>query len=124
MKGGLFNVWQKKYNNTITGESWEYPEFKGYYRDFNWVVVENKESNFTVYTDTENMFLRLYTPEKPKGAGNDYTSPGFPKGDLSFLNGISAIGTKFDKAENHGPESQKNKVGTEWISNTLYFDFR
>ncbi len=124
MKGGQFNVWQKKYNNTITGESWDYPEFKGYYRDFNWVVVENKEAPFTIYTNTENMFLRLYTPEKPKAARNDYTSPAFPKGDISFLDGISAIGTKFDKAENHGPESQKNKVGMEWISNTIYFDFR
>jgi hypothetical protein len=124
MKGGRFNVWQKKYNNTVTGESWDYPEFKGYYRDFNWVVIENKESTFKVFTDTENMFLRLYTPEKPNGARNDNTSPAFPKGDISFLNAINAIGTKFDKAEVHGPESQKNRVGWVPITNTLYIDFR
>jgi hypothetical protein len=124
MKGGQFNIWEKKYNNTITGESWEYPEFKGYYRDFNWVVIENKESPFIIYSGTENLFLRLYTPPKPKGAGNENTSPPFPEGDISFLNGISAIGTKFDHGEVHGPQSQKNRVGSEWIRNTLYFDFR
>ncbi|MBD0375470.1 MAG: glycoside hydrolase family 2, partial [Flavisolibacter sp.] len=123
-KGGQFNVWKKKYNNTITGESWDYPEFKGYYSNFTWVVIENKEAPFTIYTDTEDLFLRLYTPEKPKGARNDFTSPPFPKGDISILHGIPAIGTKFDRAENHGPESQKNKVGAEWIRGTLYFDFR
>lgn len=124
MKGGMFGVWNKPYNNTVTGESWDYPEFKGYYRDFNWVVVENKEQPFTIFTDTENIFLRLYTPAKPVGATNDFTSPPFPQGDISFLHGISAIGTKFDSAENHGPESQKNKVGWEWIRAVVYFDFR
>lgn len=124
MKGGQFNIWDKKYNNTITGESWDYPEFKGYYRDFTWVVIENKEAPFIIYTDTEDLFLRLYTPPKPKGARNDFTSPPFPAGDISFLNGISAIGTKFDRAENHGPESQKNRVGAVRIRNSLYFDFR
>lgn len=34
MKGGSLNIWEKKYNNTITGESWDYPEFKGYYSLF------------------------------------------------------------------------------------------
>jgi hypothetical protein len=124
LKGGRLNVWAKKYNNTITGESWDYPEFKGYYKDFKWVVIQNTESPFTIYTETENLFLRLYTPQKPRGAGNDYTSPPFPAGDISFLHGITPIGTKFDGAENHGPEGQKNKVGTEWITATLYFDFR
>ena len=34
VKGTNYAVWQKEYNNTITGESFEnlvYPEFKGYH---------------------------------------------------------------------------------------------
>jgi hypothetical protein len=123
MKGGTLGVWQKPYNNTVTGESWDYPEFKGYFKDFKWVVIENKESPFRVFTETDNLFLRLYTPEKPKGAQNDFTSPPFPEGDISFLHAIPPIGTKFDGPENHGPQGQKNKIGTEWISGVLYFDF-
>lgn len=30
LKGLQLGVWQKRYNNTITGESWNYPEFKGW----------------------------------------------------------------------------------------------
>lgn len=123
MKGGCFNVWDKPYNNTVTGESWDYPEFKGYYRDMYWVVIENSESPFAIFTETDNLFLRLYTPKKPEFAGNDFTSPPFPKGNISFLNGISAIGTKFDSGANHGPEGQKNKVSWAGIHGTLYFDF-
>jgi len=123
MKGGRFGIWNKKYNNTVTGESWEYPEFKGYYRNMYWVVIENKESPFMVFTDTPNLFLRLYTPQKPRGAKNDFTSPSFPDGDISFLHGINGIGTKFDRASDNGPEGAKNKFGWELIRGTLYFDF-
>jgi len=31
MKGVSFGIWEKEYNNTITGESWIYPEFKGFH---------------------------------------------------------------------------------------------
>jgi hypothetical protein len=124
MKGGSLGVWRKKYNNTITGLSWDYPEFKGFYSDFFWAVIENTESPFLIYTDTRDLFLRLYTPGKPAGDKNIFTAPEFPSGDISFLHGINAIGTKFDAASNHGPEGAKNKIGPEWITGTLYFDFR
>ena len=123
MRGGLFNVWKKKYNNTVTGESWDYPEFKGYYRNLYWVTIENAELPFTILTSTPDVFLRLFTPQKPAGARNDFNSPSFPVGDISFLNGINAIGTKFDAASNHGPEGALNKIGWLPISGTLYFDF-
>ncbi|WP_223857471.1 glycoside hydrolase family 2 TIM barrel-domain containing protein [Sphingobacterium micropteri] len=123
MKGNHYGVWHKKYNNTVTGESWEYPEFKGYYRNFNWVVIENTIKPFVIYSESDDLFLRLYTPPGPQAAENDHNSPPFPAGDISFLNGISAIGTKFDAATNHGPEGQPNKIGPEWIAGKLVFDF-
>jgi hypothetical protein len=122
MKGNTLNVWEKTYNNTITGESWEYPEFKGYYRNFNWATLQFKGQNFTVVCSDNDVFLRLFTPEKPKGAGNDNTSPEFPKGNISFLHGINPIGTKFTKAETLGPMSQPNQYLYE-KGMTLYFNF-
>ncbi len=125
LKGQQFGVWQKAYNNDITGESWQYPEFKGYHSELYWVRVENKEAPFTVYADNEGIFLQMLKPAKPVGAGNDNTSPPFPEGNLGFLNAISAIGTKFQEAEQMGPESQKNMMMNYTpISNTLWFDFR
>ncbi|MDP3912480.1 MAG: glycoside hydrolase family 2 TIM barrel-domain containing protein [Bacteroidota bacterium] len=122
MKGNTLNVWEKAYNNTITGESWDYPEFKGYHRNFNWATIQSKEQDFTIVCPDEDVFLRLFTPEKPKGAYNDNTSPEFPAGNISFLHGINPIGTKFTKAETLGSMSQPNMFLYEKHL-TLYFNF-
>ena len=64
LKGQQFGVWQKDYNNTITGESYKYPEFKGWHSEVNWVTVQNKESNFTVYTSNENTYFQMLEQAK------------------------------------------------------------
>jgi hypothetical protein len=123
MKGQQLGVWHKNYNNAITGETWQYPEFKGYHAEVSWVVIENKESPFTVYTSDKNMFFQMLRPAKEKNALNDYASPPFPEGSLGFLSAINAIGNKFHPAKSMGPESQKNPNQGETISRTLWFDF-
>ena len=44
LKGQQLGVWQKAYNNTITGESWNYPEFKGWHADLYWMQLQNRGS--------------------------------------------------------------------------------
>ncbi len=107
LKGQQFGVWQKNDNNTITGESWQYAEFKGYHAELYWVVIENKEASFTVYNEEENVFLQMLKPLKPVNASND-VSPPFPEGEIGFMNAISPIGTKFHSADKMGPQSRKN----------------
>ncbi|MEO8884999.1 MAG: glycoside hydrolase family 2 TIM barrel-domain containing protein [Mucilaginibacter sp.] len=125
LKGGTLNVWQKDYNNTITGESWVYPEFKGYHANMYWVTIQNKEHPFTVYTEDQHIFLQMLKAPKPVGASNDNTSPPFPDGNLGFMTAIPAIGTKFHPARDMGPQSQKNvQLNTTPVSGTLWFDFR
>ncbi len=111
MKGPQFGYWEKDYNNTVTGESWEYPEFKGYYSNFYFAEFVTDDIPFYACTETEDLFLRLFTPEDPEGAYNEYTDPVFPEeGDISFMELISPIGTKFKKAEQLGPMGYKNRI--------------
>ena len=125
LKGQQFGVWQKKYNNTITGETWDYPEFKGYHAGLYWVVIENKESSFKVYNEEENVFLQMLKPQKPAGANNDNTSPAFAEGNIGFMNAISPIGTKFQSADKMGPQSQLNmQLNYAPVKGNLWFDFR
>jgi len=125
LKGQQFGVWHKAYNNTITGESWNYPEFKGYHADVYWVTIENKQTLFTVYTGNKGIFFQMLKPAKALGSGNNNTNPPFPDADLGFLHTISPIGTKFQSAEKLGPQSQKNvQLNYTPISGTLWFDFR
>ncbi|MES2808385.1 MAG: glycoside hydrolase family 2 TIM barrel-domain containing protein [Bacteroidota bacterium] len=120
--GMQFGVWHKAYNNTITGDNWGYPEFKGYHGEVNWATIENKESPFTVYTDSKNMYLQIYRPAVEKDPVKNVI-PAFPDGSIGFLDGISAIGTKFQASRQMGPQSQKYHLTGNAISNTLWFEF-
>lgn len=129
MKGTTLNSWTKVYNNTVTGESWNYPEFKGYYSNFYAGKLQTKEGPFTVYTETENLFLHLFNPDTPKGLGRAHSMAVYPKsGGISFMHGITAIGTKSQKKEDLGPQSQNNITfangGNDTQTEVLYFDFR
>ncbi|HAZ04940.1 MAG: glycosyl transferase family 2 [Bacteroidetes bacterium GWF2_42_66] len=128
MKGNGLDVWEKTYNNTITGESeYLYPEFKGYHRDFYWVTIQSKEQDFNIITATEGIFLRMFTPASPAGLVAPRIAPPFPKGDISFMHGIMPIGTKIWNADRLGPMSQKNIYSNrrkEYSKDIeLYFDF-
>lgn len=129
MAGGTFNVWEKPYNNTITGHSgFEYPEFKGYYSNLYWANFSSKSGqHFKVFCKTEDLFLRLFTPEESPNPAR--TALINPPGDISFMMGIPAIGTKFKDAARLGPQSKdyfylSKRVEGGALQIELTFDFR
>lgn len=125
LKGQQFGVWQKAYNNTVTGESWKYPEFKGWHAQVYWVTVQNKESDFTVYTTSEDIFFQMLEPAKQVGIRNNNTLPPFPGKTIGFFHAITPIGTKFNRPEVLGPKSQRNSsTSSKPLTGTLYFDFK
>lgn len=105
MKGSSFGLWEKAYNNTITGDAgYEYPEFKGYHANVYWAEIQGKnDSGFNVFIQSNDVFLRMLTPVEAKEPQS--TSMLYPPGDISFLHSINSIGTKFSKAEDSGPEA-------------------
>lgn len=129
--GTNYGLWEKAYNNTITGENYEtlvYPEFKGYHANLYWASMITKESDFSVFSESDGLFFRVLTPEEPKGRQDGInTMPDFPAGDLSFLYEIPAI-RDFKPTSQQGPQSQPGmiriKKGDDGISMKLWFDFR
>ncbi|GGF27803.1 glycoside hydrolase family 2 TIM barrel-domain containing protein [Echinicola rosea] len=131
LRGARFGIWQKDYNNTITGYSTkgrlEYPEFKGYHADLFAYRLATESGDFSVYAERPGLFFRLFTP-----AEAPYTTDGlkvpFPEGGLSFLYKIPAIGTKFHSAKEMGPSSYDwRSVGHNGDRNDpimLWLDFR
>jgi hypothetical protein len=110
MKGVTFGIWEKAYNNTITGESWIYPEFKGFHSNLYAADLVTGYGTLKIVAATDDLFLHLFTPDKPIGRGNDNTLGLFPDGQISILNVISPVGTKFHKATEIGPESQPENL--------------
>ncbi len=129
LKGGTLDQWQKPYNDAVTGERWECPEFKGYYSQFYGGTLQTKKGNIRLFTATDQLFLHLLNPAIPKAAARTQSVATYPAaGGLSFLHGIPAIGTKTQKSEGLGPQSQKNLTfangGLDTFSGMLYIDFR
>lgn len=108
MKGVTFGIWEKDYNNTVTGESWVYPEFKGFHSNLYAADLVTGYGTLKIAAASEDLFLHLFTPDKPVNRNNDNTLGIFPDGQLSILNAISPVGTKFHKAEKLGPQSGQN----------------
>ena len=108
LQGVRTDVWRTAYNDLVPGQQWSYPEFNGYFRDFVWVQFVTGEGQFTVLTETPDLFLRVGTPQT--GESPQKTRAAFPDGNLSFLHGIAPIGNKFHAPEVIGPESQPNQA--------------
>jgi len=124
LKGERFGVWHKAYNNTVTGQTWDYPEFKGYHGAVKWVVIENNQSPFTVYCGNNDVYLQMLHPAREADAlKNNNVEPPFPEGSIGFLHAIAPIGTKFHSADAMGPQGQKNPAAGQPISGILWFDF-
>jgi hypothetical protein len=123
LKGVEFDVWAKAFNDTVPGQSWVYPEFKGFHAGTYWAVLEGAPQPMTIVCATDDIFLRLFTPTD--GVDPKFTHVEFPPGDLSLLHGIAPIGTKFHTAAEHGPAGAPNfgrRHGLP-ISATVYFHF-
>lgn len=129
MKGGSLGIWEKNYNNTETGEQWSYPEFKGYYATLYQAVFKTKNQSFTVATETEDLFLRLFAAKWKTDQWHNY-EPWFPSGDISFLNAIPSIGSRTQTRETTGPMGLDNiyydyeKDQARALKIVLWFNFK
>lgn len=132
-QGVELGVYEKEYNTTMTGiPPVVYPEFKGYHANLYWAEIVSKEQSFVVATATDDVFLRLFTPDQPEDADPRLTPP-FPDGDISFMQGIPPMGSKTNDPWNLGPAGQKNQFFDfgpydDWhrrcVKMVLYFNFQ
>ena len=125
LQGGILDVFERMYNNVLPGDnSWEYPQFKGYYSDISWMEFNTVDGKFTVVAEEDDLFVRLFSFYGLSGPKN---YPPLPAGDISFLDGIPPIGTKLamgisNDTWNLGPSGELN-VMHKPVTRTLYFYF-
>ena len=120
-RGGLLDIWSNDYKNHTPGLTWDYPEFRGYYAGWHWAVFETQEGKITLLNGTESNYLGVYRPKN--GLDPRRTELDLPETGISLLHGIPAIGTKFIKASDHGPESRRNEASGKYKGTVcLYFE--
>lgn len=128
-KGARFGIWEKDYNDTATGEAWDYPEFKGFHSNMYAADIQTEEGTLSIVMASDDLYLHLFTPSKQVNRNNDNTLGIFPDGNISILNAISPVGTKFKRASDLGPSSQQNMVVvnrgiTDPITGHFYMKFQ
>ena len=120
MKGVTWDVWQNAAHDNLPGESWNYPEFKGYFGDWQWAVFQTTEGTITAVTEQEHCYLGVFRPSEGRDPAN--TKLFTPPTGLAFLDAVPPIGTKFSEPEKLGPQSQSNKAPGK-CRRTVYLRF-
>ncbi len=107
--GTTLDVWENSYNDALPGETFSYPEFKGYFRDWQWARFETTEGSLTLENKSGAPYLGVYTP-RDGTIGKLFEMP--PTG-LAVLDVIPAMRNKVSSTDLMGPESQAVRVHGE-----------
>jgi hypothetical protein len=127
---GPYRVWQNRLRGTWLGvheilshdvqpgETWDYPEFQGCFAGLRWVRFDTASGPLTVTSAQPEAYFRIGTPR----ISHINTTVAFPAGDISFLQAIPPMGSKFIGPEKTGPSSQWAKASGDYAG-TLTFRF-
>lgn len=102
LEGTTLDVWSNTRNDPLPGESFEYPEFKGYFRDWRWANFDTTEGSILVENDSPGTYLGVYSPRD----GRDALLYTFPPGGIAILDVIPPVRNKVNATDLIGPQSQ------------------
>ena len=100
MEGPQYGLWQNDYNDPIPGETFEYPEFKGYFADVTWMQIETGEGKIGIMNPSD--YIGVYTPRD----GRDHILYTLPETGISILKAIPAVRNKVNTTDLNGPSAQ------------------
>ena len=117
MEGPQYGLWHNEYNDPIPGESFEYPEFKGYFTNVKWMQLETTEGKIGI--EQMGSKIGVYTPRD----GRDHLLYTLPETGLSILKAIPAVRNKVNTTDLNGPSAQPYwSKGKEHLSAILRFE--
>ena len=117
MEGPQYGLWKNDYNDPIPGESWEYPEFKGYFSNVNWMKLNTSEGAIGIELMTGK--VGVYTPRD----GRDHILYTLPETGISILKAIPAVRNKVNTTDLNGPSAQPYwSKGKGSINAILHFE--
>ncbi len=102
LKGTQLFRWNTDYNDPIPGESWDYPEFKGWFSGWRWMAFTTTEGRFAFLNDGGQPYIGVYSPRD--GKNNPVLV--LPRLGLGVYQAITGIGTKGSLPSNLGPQGQ------------------
>ena len=105
-QGPVYDLWENDYNDPIPGESFIYPEFKGYFANVNWMTLKTQEGIISIENQTPDTYIGVYQPRD----GRDKLLYTLPESGISILNVIPAVRNKVNTTDLNGPSAQPKWV--------------
>ena len=100
LEGPQYGLWSNDYNDPIPGETFEYPEFKGYFSKVSWMKLDTTEGQLGI--EGIDLKVGVYTPRD----GRDHILYTLPETGLSILKAIPAVRNKVNTTDLNGPSAQ------------------
>ena len=104
--GTQYDIWENDYNDPIPGETFTYPEFKGYFGNVSWMNIRTKEGTVSLTNETPDTYIGIYQPCD----GRDRLLYTLPESGISILNVIPPVRNKVNSTDLCGPSSQPKWV--------------
>lgn len=99
--GGVRGIHANAYAEDVPGQSYLYPEFKGYFAKWDWLAMNGKDGDSIVASNESGIpYVGAYAP-----TGGEQL-PAYPDTGWSFLHVIPSMGSKFKKPTDLGTSSQ------------------
>jgi hypothetical protein len=118
MQGPCLGYWSNDYNDPIPGESWQYPEFKGYFGNVFWMRLITDEGSFGIIP-AYSEFIGIYEPRD----GRDHLLYELPHTGIAVLDVIPAVRNKVNTTDLNGPSAQPFwATGEKIIGLSLIFE--
>lgn len=102
IQGTNFGIWENNYNDPIPGETFIYPEFKGYFNNWKWLSLKTIEGTINIGNVSGSKYLGVYTPRD----GRDALLYTIPQSGIAMLEVIPAVRNKVNSTDLVGPSSQ------------------
>jgi beta-galactosidase/beta-glucuronidase len=118
LKGTTLDIWENAYNDPIPGESFDYPEFKGYFNNWQWAEFTTEEGKIYIENKDTDTYVGVYSPRD----GRDAMLYTLPNTGIAVLDVIPPARNKVNATDLVGPSSQP-----KWLSGlqkrTVYLKF-
>ncbi len=102
LHGPQTGIWQTDYNDPVPGESFTYPEFKGYFAAVQWMQLKTSKSTICIEPgSTVNDYVGVFRPRD----GRDELLYTLPQTGLSIMQVIPAVRNKVNTTDLNGPSA-------------------
>ena len=101
LHGPQYGYWENDYNNAVPGQSFTYPEFKGYFAHVSWMQLDTDDGTIGLVNPDPAKYIGVYTPED----GIDHFLYDLPRTGIAVLDVIPAVRNKVDCSDLNGPSA-------------------